>query len=89
MLGRSPSETDPPEDCGVLTVTDTLRDALADASDDDLYRAADPWSRTEELTQVGWQDTTIEDHVEFLRQLRALALSARRRGHRLYCYYEI
>jgi hypothetical protein len=87
--GGSPSESEPPEDRAVLTVTDTLRDALAEASDDDLHRVAEPWSRTEELTQVGWQDTTVEDHVEFLRQLRALALSARQRGHRLYCYYEV
>jgi len=87
--GGSPSDAEPHEDRAVITLTDTLRDSLADASDDDLQRAAEPWSRTEELTQEGWQDTTLDDHVRFLRQLRELATSARRRGHRLYCYYEV
>jgi hypothetical protein len=87
--GGSPIESDPPEDRAVVTVTDTLRDALADASDDDLRQVAEPWSRTEELTQVGWEDTTLEDHLEFLNQLRALAHSARQHGQRLYCYYEV
>jgi hypothetical protein len=87
--GGSPSDEEAPDDRAVLTVTDTLRDALADASDDDLRRVVDPWSRTEELTMEGWEDVTVEDHVEFLRKLRDLASSARRREHRLYCYYEV
>lgn len=87
--GGSPSDEEAPEDRAVLTVTDTLRDALADASDDDLRRVAEPWSRTEELTMEGMEDVTVEDHLDFLRKLRDLAASARRQGHRLYCYYEV
>ncbi|MDP9445123.1 MAG: hypothetical protein M3P83_12550 [Actinomycetota bacterium] len=87
--GGSPSDAEPPNDRAVLTLTDTLRDALADASDDDLRRVAGPWSRTEELTQEGWEAVTLEDHVSFLRQLRDLAASAHRHGQRLYCYYEL
>jgi hypothetical protein len=88
--GGSVSEEEPAaDDRGVITVTDTLRDALADASDDDLHRVADPWSRTEELTQEGWQDVTVQDHLGFLRQLHDLAAFAHSSRQRLYCYYEL
>ncbi|HEX2174570.1 MAG TPA: hypothetical protein VHG70_01560 [Nocardioidaceae bacterium] len=87
--GGSPSDADPPEDRAVLTITDTLRDAMSEASDDRLRRVAEPWSRTAELTQEGWQDVTVDDHVRFLQQLHELAASAHRQGHRLYCYYEV
>lgn len=87
--GRSTNDAGTSEDRAVLTLTDTLRDALADASDDDLRRVAEPWSRTEELRGEGWEDVTVDEHVRFLRQLRDLAASAHRQDHRLYCYFEL
>jgi len=86
--GRAPSDAEPPDGAGVVTLTDTLRDALAAASDDDVHLVAEPWSRTEELSDAGWEGTTLTDHVGFLMQLRDLARSAQQRSHHLYCYFE-
>ena len=87
--GGSPTDDEPNEDRGVITLTDTLRDALASASDNDLRRAAEAWSDTEELRQPGWEDVAVEDHVEFLKRLRQLSVAARDRGDHLYCYFEL
>ena len=70
----------------VLTITDTLRDALAGTEDAALERAADAWSRTEELNAPGWEEVTVADHLEFLDRLRVLARSAVAADHRLYCF---
>ena len=86
--GASPGEVEPHDDAGVVTLTDTLRDALATASDDEVDRVPEPRSRTEELSGLGWDGTTVADHVHFLTQLRDLARSAGQRGHHLYCYVE-
>ncbi len=77
------------DDDGVVTLTDTLRDALAATSDQRLTEVAGSWSRTEELQQTGWEDTPLEEHVGFLHQLRALARDALTDGHRLYCHVEL
>ena len=87
--GGSPAEGDAPEGHGVITLTDSLRDALADADDSRLAEVVGPWSRTEELEQPGWEDVTEAEHLDFLRALRDLALSAKGAGHRLYCYFDL
>lgn len=88
--GGSPVEDDDaPEDHGVITLTDSLRDALADADDSRLAEVVGPWSRTEELQQPGWEDVTEAEQLEFLRALRDLSLSAKGAGHRLYCYFAL
>ncbi len=86
--GAAPSPEPAGESSGVICVTDTLRDALAAASDDFLVEVAGPWSRTEELQQPGWEEVTAEEHLAFLHRLRDLAAAAGREGHRLHCYYE-
>ena len=87
--GGAPSPEPAEEDRGVVSLTHTLRDALAAASDDLLLEVAGPWSRTEELRQEGGDDVEVADHVAFLRRLRELARSAVAHGHGLYCYYEL
>lgn len=87
--GGSPSKDERSEDRGVITLTDTLRDALARAAADDLRAAAEAWGNTEERRRPGWEDVTAEDHVEFLRHLRQLSVAARDRGDHLYCYFEL
>jgi hypothetical protein len=74
---------------GVVTVTDSLRDALAEASGDELRRTAETWSNTDELRQRGPGDAALADHVEFLRKLSDLSRTAREQGHHLYCYFEL
>lgn len=76
-----------PDGQGVITLTDSLRDAVAVASDQQLAEVVRPWSQTEELQQPGWEDVTEAEHLGFLLALRALALRAKDEGHRLYCYY--
>ena len=84
--GGAPGPAD--EDSGVVSLTDTLRNAIAAASDEALAAAAEPWSRTEELRQDG-DDVPVADHLDFLRRLRELARTAVADGHGLYCYYEL
>ena len=86
--GGSPTESETLDGVGVMTLTDSLRDALAAATDADLNRVAEPWSRTEELSGIGWDGATVADHLHFLEQLRDLARAASPRGHHLYCYFE-
>lgn len=74
---------------GVITVTDSLRDALATADDARLREVVGPWRETEELRQHGWDEVSQADHLEFLAALRDLAARASRSGGRLYCYYEL
>lgn len=88
--GGSPSDDGQTSDGhGVITLTDSLRDALAGADDARLAEVVMPWSRTEELQQPGWEDVSEAEHLEFLCALRALALSAKGAEHRLYCYFSL
>lgn len=86
--GGSPGDGDQAhEDHGVVTLTDSLRDALADADDSRLAELVGPWSQTEELQQPGWENVTQGEHLEFLWTMRGLARHAKDAGHRLYCYF--
>lgn len=78
-----------PDGRSVITLTDSLRDALAGADDSRLAEVVQRWSRTEELQQLGWDDVSEAEHLEFICALRALALSAKDAGHRLYCYFSL
>ena len=66
----------------VLTITDTLLSALADATEDRLLAVADPWAQTEEF----FGSAKGADLLPFLRDIAALASRARDEGHRLYCW---
>lgn len=66
----------------VVTVTDELQAALADADDARLASAAVPWSQTEEF--FGRGDPQIL--ARLLHELAELARRARHRGERLYCW---
>ena len=81
--GSPLSDADPSQEHGVLTVTDTLRDALAGTSEARLLEVVTAWSTTAELRQVS---TSPEEHLAFVRQLRALAVMAGARKQHLYCY---
>ncbi|MCR3748336.1 hypothetical protein [Lentzea californiensis] len=63
----------------VLTVTDGLRDGLAEASELDEIAVA--WARTEELE--GFDPAVL---AEMLHELKALAVQAVEDGERLYCW---
>ncbi|MGW6937555.1 hypothetical protein ACWGF3_00805 [Streptomyces xanthophaeus] len=70
----------------VVTMTDTLIDALASASPDDLVRCAEPWSMTDELRQIG---IGVEATAEVLAGLAGLARRARASDRRLYCWWAL
>ncbi|WP_031079776.1 hypothetical protein [Streptomyces sp. NRRL S-118] len=70
----------------VVSLTDTLIDALATASADDLVRCAEAWSMTDELRQVG---ITGEATADVLEALAGLAQRARVSGWRLYCWWAL
>jgi len=76
--------TDGEADGFVVTVTDTLRDALAAASSERLRQAAGPWAATEEL--AGTAPAVLADALE---QLAALARRALERAHHLYCWWAL
>ena len=78
-----------PEDRGVLTLTDSLRDVLAETDDARLTEVVAAWMQTEELAQPWWQDVTQAEHVYFVRSLRDLAHRTVAAGARLYCYYAL
>lgn len=65
----------------LLTLSDELRDALAAAAPKRLRETAVPWARTEEFAP----GTPPEPLADFLTGLAALASTAARSGHRLYC----
>jgi hypothetical protein len=77
-----------PEEGGafVVSVTDTLAAALASASRDDLVRIAEPWSKTDELRQIG---ISVEVTAGVLEALAGLARRARTSGQRLYCWWAL
>jgi len=66
----------------VLTLTDTLRDALAAASAERLAELAVPWSQTEEF----WGEGEPEVLSTFLNSLAGLARQAQEKQERLYCW---
>lgn len=70
----------------VLTLTDSLRDALAAADDNQLQVAAKEWAETDELSQGYWHDSTVADHLKFIQQLQDLARQAVAADARLYCF---
>lgn len=89
--GGEISDDDPPEDCGVLSVTDTLRDALAAAPEGALENIVGAWAQTEELAPQDGEGPTRDDldrHLAFLHQLRDLAARAHDTGHHLYWYFQ-
>jgi len=66
----------------VVTLTDELQTALADADGARLASVAVPWSHTEEF--FGQGDPQIL--AGLLHELAELARRARNRGERLYCW---
>lgn len=76
-------------DLGAVTLTDSLRDALAGADDERLAAVVQLCSRTEELSDPDGDEGTREEHMTFLRSLRDLAASALAKGQRLYCYWQV
>ena len=70
---------------GVVTLTDSLAAALADADRRRLADVAVPWSVTEEF----WGQADPEILAGFLGELSDLARRARDGGHRLYCWWSL
>jgi hypothetical protein len=68
----------------VVAVTDTLREALAHAREDDLARAAARWQASGEPPGL-----TTETASGALTALSTLARRAHDRGHRLYCWWSL
>jgi hypothetical protein len=73
--------TDASQEAFVVTVTDTMRDALAHADAGHLSAAARAWARTDELRGVAAQDL-----LKLLEAFAALARRAVEHGQRLYCW---
>jgi 1,2-phenylacetyl-CoA epoxidase catalytic subunit len=69
----------------VVTLTDTLRDALANADADQLTHAAIAWSATEEFRGRGDADLL----GDFLNRFATLARTARSRDQSLYCWMSL
>ncbi|MFJ2931239.1 hypothetical protein ACIO8G_00560 [Streptomyces sp. NPDC087219] len=70
----------------MVGLTDTLVDALAAASPDDLVRFAVPWSMTDELRQIGIGVEATADVLEALAGPTRRALASDRR---LYCWWAL
>lgn len=69
----------------VVTVTDSLRDALAGATDDVLRQVASQWAATDQLAG----DVSAADALDFLTRFAVLARGAIHRGDRLYCWWAL
>ncbi|WP_051781867.1 MULTISPECIES: hypothetical protein [unclassified Streptomyces] len=70
----------------VISLSDTLFDALGAATQDDLVRPAEPWSRTDELRQILIGAEVAADVLEHLAgPARRAAVS----GRRLYCWWAL
>lgn len=74
------------ESAFVVSVSDTLHELLAAASDEDLARAAESWSLTDEL-RMGRVDADTASGV--LAALAGLARRARASGSHLYCWWAL
>jgi hypothetical protein len=70
----------------VVSLSDTLIDALAAATQSDLVRFAEPWSTTDELRQTG---ISVEETAAVLKDLAGLAQRAQASGRRLYCWWAL
>ena len=69
----------------VVTITDTLRDALANAHTEQLTQAAVAWSTTEEFRGHGDSDLLCG----ILNRFATLARTALSRGQHLYCWMSL
>jgi hypothetical protein len=86
-LPRSGKQLSSPEgESFVVSVSDSLVDALAAASRDDLVRSAELWAMTDELQQLG---ISVEVTVEILEELAGLAQRALASTMRLYCWLSL
>lgn len=65
----------------VFPLTTGVQSALAASAPDALRGAVQEWMRTEELRQFGWEEVTVDKHLEFVTQAKAA-------DQRLYCYIE-
>ncbi|MGY1502117.1 hypothetical protein ACW4TU_36970 [Streptomyces sp. QTS52] len=74
------------ESAFIVSVSDTLQEALASATHVSLAEAAGPWSETDELRQYG---LTTEAATGVLYLLSGLASRARSAGCRLYCWWAL
>lgn len=70
----------------VVSLSDTLFDALVTAAEDDLVRFAEPWSKTDELRQIR---IGVEVATDVLKGLVGLAQRARASSQRLYCWWAL
>jgi hypothetical protein len=70
------------ESAFIVSVSDTLQEALASATHASLAEAAGPWSETDEPRQYA---ITAETATGMLDLLSGLASRARSAGCRLYC----
>jgi hypothetical protein len=69
----------------VLTLTESLIDALGQSNAETLAAVAVPWSQTEEF----WGAGDSQELSRLLVQLSALAREARSRGESLYCWVSL
>ncbi|MER6241360.1 hypothetical protein [Streptomyces clavifer] len=74
------------ESAFIVSVSDTLQEALASAAHASLVEAAGPWSETEELQASG---IAADDAAEALVVLSGLAGRARADGRRMYCWWAL
>ncbi|MFI6289517.1 hypothetical protein ACIBCM_33075 [Streptomyces sp. NPDC051018] len=74
------------ESAFIVSVSDTLQEALAGAAGATLAEAAGPWSETDELRS---SEIAPETAAEVLVLLSELAGRARSAGHRLYCWWAL
>lgn len=77
-------ESDASCEASVVTVTDTLRDALAAVDVPTLAAAAAAWAETEDM-----RDVSAAALGEFLALFAELAGEAVERGGRLYCWWAL
>ncbi|MET9723712.1 hypothetical protein [Streptomyces zaomyceticus] len=70
----------------VVSLSSTLIDALAAATQGDLVRFAEPWSATDELRHMG---ISSKDAAIVLKNLAGLAERAQASGQRLYCWWAL
>ncbi|MBD0742232.1 hypothetical protein BG418_12160 [Streptomyces sp. CBMA152] len=74
------------ESAFIISVSDTLQEALATATRDSLVEAAGPWAETDELRGNG---VTVDTAAEVLALLAGLAGRARSSGMRLFCWWAL
>ena len=85
---RSGQLLSPPEAEGafVVSVSDTLCGLLAVATADDLARAAELWSQTQQLRMMR---AAVETVAAVMADLAGLARSAAASNRRLYCWWAL